>query len=141
MNILLIVIVVLLFLIADHIGVFSKNEWLIPLICFCVVAYFYPLIAESIAAGVGAIWVGFWLPNLPSSLRKKRFNKKIAELFEKHGSPLPLEHREELRKLYYERDKGTLDGYRPEMEEVEELVKTKFGGDWSAYWRAWDNRD
>jgi hypothetical protein len=34
MNILLIAIAVLLFLIADRIGVFSKNEWILPVAGF-----------------------------------------------------------------------------------------------------------
>jgi hypothetical protein len=139
MYILLIVIAVLLFLIADHIGVFSKNGWILPLACFCIFAYFYPLIAAGIGAMVAVVWGGFWLSNLPKMLQKKKFNKKIDELFAKYGSPMPLEHHEELRKLYYERDHGTLEGYRPEMEQVEEIVRTRFGGDWSAYWRAWNN--
>lgn len=72
MNILLIIIIILiLFLIADHIGVFSKSDWIIPLICFCSLVYFYPLIMGSIAAVVGVIWSGFALINLPTTLHKK----------------------------------------------------------------------
>src|ERR1700691_2401724 len=138
MNILLIVIAVLLFLIADHIGVFSKNEWVLPLAGFCILAYFYPLIAGGIGAVAALVWGGFFLKGLPQRLYKRKFNKKIDELFAKYGSPMPLDHHEELRKLYYERDHDTLEGYRPEMEEVEEIVKTRFGGDWSAYWQAWN---
>lgn len=53
-----------------------------------------------------------------NALYKRKFDKKINELFTRYGSPLPLEHHEELRKLNYER-----------------IHKTH----WSAYWAAWNN--
>lgn len=141
MTMTLIIIAVLLFYIADHIGVFSKNQAILPVVSFCILAYFYPVVAAVVGAIVGVVWFLYFLDTLPERRRKWKYQPQIDALFAKHGSPLPLEHHEELRRLYHLMRTGNLDGYRTQREEMEETVKTRFGGDWSKYWAAWNHSE
>jgi hypothetical protein len=126
MTVVLIIIAVLLFLIADHIGVFSKNQAILPLLGFCALAYFYPIAAA--ATVVGVFWCLNFLATLSERKRKWKYQPQIDALFAKYGSPLPLEHHDELRRLHYLMRHGNLEGYKTEMQEVQEIVDTKFGG-------------
>jgi hypothetical protein len=141
MTIALAIIAALLFLIADRIGVFSKNEAILPVLGFGILAYFYPIVAAVVAAVVGVFWLYNFLATLPARKRRWKYQPQIDALFEQYGRSLPLEHHEELKRLHYLMAHGNLDGYKTAMEETEEIVKTQFGGDWSKYLAALNKSD